>query len=367
MGYMRNILLALGFFLLLTNFSSAQVVNPLTSGEPFPEISLPTPTDPTDRQYLGLPEAETFTPSQIRGKVLLVELLNVHCPHCRMQSAHYNKLFTMLEADPETRGQVKMLGLAIGNLPDEVKTFRQAFQVPFPIIADPRFEAYRAIGGSATPFSLYVRQTSPGQPGVVAYTHLGMNKDIEQVFQKLRSLVTTDVQSLQQQEGATALAGSTVAPLYPEPELQTKVREAMIATGGTISEFAPVDVGGGRKVYTALLQQGDSTQRIFADVISRTSVCDICHDVHFIYVFDSDGKIIGFTPLHLTKLGNRTWDEKEVGWMRKRVVGRYLTAPKPFDPKVDAVTSATMTSAIIFDSIAQGEKLLQALHEQGLR
>jgi hypothetical protein len=52
--------------------------------------------------------------------------------------------------------------------------------------------------------------------------------------------------------------------------------------------------------------------------------------------------------------------------MRRRVVGRYLTVPHAYDPRVDAVTSATITSAIIFDSLEQGEGLLQELREQGL-
>ena len=45
----------------------------------------------------------------------------------------------------------------------------------------------------------------------------------------------------------------------------------------------------------------------------------------------------------------------------------YVAAPKPFDPQVDAVSSATITSAIIFDSLAQGEALLAELREAGLR
>lgn len=49
------------------------------------------------------------------------------------------------------------------------------------------------------------------------------------------------------------------------------------------------------------------------------------------------------------------------------LVGTYLAAPEPFDPTVDAVTSATITSAMIFDSLAQGEELLRELREKGLR
>jgi len=101
-------------------------------------------------------------------------------------------------------------------------------------------------------------------------------------------------------------------------------------------------------------------------VTSRSSVCDICHDVHFIYLFDRSTKLIGFEPLQLTKYGNINWGEREVEIMRKKVLGRYLAMPQPFDPKLDAITSATMTSAIIFDSLAQGEELIRELRSQGL-
>ena len=50
--------------------------------------------------------------------------------------------------------------------------------------------------------------------------------------------------------------------------------------------------------------------------------------------------------------------------MRRRVVGEYLRTPRPFDPKVDAVTKATMTSAIIFDQLALGEELMQQLEQR---
>jgi hypothetical protein len=78
-----------------------------------------------------------------------------------MQTYSYNELFDLIEANPETRGRIKMLGLAAGNLGNEVQSFRQSYQVNFTIIADPNFEAWRAPGGNATPMSIYVRQHKP--------------------------------------------------------------------------------------------------------------------------------------------------------------------------------------------------------------
>jgi hypothetical protein len=52
--------------------------------------------------------------------------------------------------------------------------------------------------------------------------------------------------------------------------------------------------------------------------------------------------------------------------MRSRIFGKSLTKPFIFDSQVDAVSSATITSSIIFDSLSQGEKLLEELKVKGL-
>jgi hypothetical protein len=158
-----------------------------------------------------------------------------------------------------------------------------------------------------------------------------------------------------------------VAAVLSPSELETRVRQAFSAASQGIVEFRQLQLRSGRQVYTALVRQAQGVERLFAEVASRHSVCDICHDVHFIYVFNANGEIVGFAPLQLTKYGNLDWNEQEVATMRRRVVGQYLTAPPPFDPSLDAVSSATMTSAIIFDSLAQGEALLRELQELGLR
>jgi hypothetical protein len=52
--------------------------------------------------------------------------------------------------------------------------------------------------------------------------------------------------------------------------------------------------------------------------------------------------------------------------MRERILGRYIAKPYLFNPEVDAVSSATITSAIIIDAVFRGEKLLEELRDKGL-
>ena len=334
-------------------------------GEPFPEINLSAPQSPQDRSYLMLGGSH-FVPSQINADLLLVELLNVHCPHCQMQTPAYNQLFKLIEENPETRGKIKMVAFAVGNLAKEVNIFRQAYRVRFPILADPGFSLWRAVGGSATPLTIYVRQDRTGRAGVVAGTHLGMNTDYQRLYRQLQQMLTTDPAELRQKAQAAADRQSRIKPILSAPEIEYRVRTAFTRLGGII-DFSKLSLLSGRQVFTALIRRAEGQQeRLFAEITSRSSVCDVCHDVHFIYLFNRSTQVIGFEPLHLTKYGNVIWNQQEVTEMRERVVGQYLTAPQPFDPEVDAVSSATMTSAIIFDSLAQGEELLTELRLRGL-
>jgi len=351
---------------LLTLLVASAEDRPLISfGDSLPELSLALSGPDHDRSYLGVGNEAVFTPGQIKAELLLVELLNVHCVHCQMQAPSYNELFKLIETNPETRGRIKMLGIALGNLPEEVVAFRHRYEVPFPVIADPHFVVSRALGASATPFSIYVRQDNSGQPGVVAKTHLGLNTDYRKIFADLQEITRADPAELRRQGAKAVRTRTAITPLYSEEELGRLVRKAFIETGGDLVSFRPVDLRSGRRVYTAVLRRDQDEVRLFAEVASRQSVCDICHDVHFIYVFDSSARIVGFDPLQVTKYGNVLWNDKDTEKMRQRVIGQYLTAPRPYDPKVDAVSSATISSAIIFDSISRGEELLKELHEKG--
>ncbi|MBW1801279.1 MAG: hypothetical protein JRJ85_11190, partial [Deltaproteobacteria bacterium] len=109
-----------------------------------------------------------------------------------------------------------------------------------------------------------------------------------------------------------------------------------------------------------------AARRLFAEVIGHPVPCDVCHDAHFIYVFDTSGKILRFLPLQLTKYGNEPWDEEDVAKMKDRILGLSILQPMTFDPAVDAVSSATITSAVIFDSIFQGREIIEELKRKGM-
>ena len=351
--------------LLLLSLAACLLIPSLGSGETFPEVPLPAPQDPVQRRYLGLQNDQPFTLRQVEGKVVLVEILNILCPHCRKQTKPYNQLYEMIEADPATRGRIKMLGVAVANDREDIEDFVEVYEVAFPVVSDRHFDLHRALNAGRTPFTLYVLRDQPGDIGVIADTHLGGDDKMDELFAYLKQMLvmqTSDFTSLPDLEQADA---EVLAPPQSEAEVVQMVTAAFASQGEALDDVTPLKLKSGRQVYTASVVRGGKRVPLFAEVASRSAICDICHSVHFFYVFDADGTVLSFEPLHLTKYGNVEWTPDEVAQFTRRVVGKKLGGGWQFDRKVDAVTSATMTSAIIFDDLRQGQELLEELHREG--
>lgn len=182
----------------------------------------------------------------------------------------------------------------------------------------------------------------------------------------MRALMTLDLAAIRKRGQKTPAVIMHTKIMLPEEELRTRVKSAMKRGRGDLTHFEEVSLDGKMRVYTGLVEQKGRLQRLFAQVVSRPAVCDVCHDVYFLYVFDADGKVIQLDPLQLTKWANEPWSEEDLKKIRERLVGRYIFNPFTFDPRVDAVTSATITTAVIFDSLSQGHDLFRALKKKGL-
>ncbi len=129
-----------------------------------------------------------------------------------------------------------------------------------------------------------------------------------------------------------------------------------------MEKIEKVQVAGEENVFRLTLAGGGG---LWAKVAGRAKVCNICHDIFFILLFDDDGKVVNFTPLTVTKYENVLINEEEAEFLRKRVVGRYVTEPVDFDPAVDAISTATMSSELIFDTVRRLKEAYGELQEKG--
>ena len=126
-----------------------------------------------------------------------------------------------------------------------------------------------------------------------------------------------------------------------------------------IVALKPVPLRGNPRICEKVYEGRSGDKRYYAAVINREPVCDVCHAAQFIYIFDAEGKVVDFEPVYLTKGHNELWTKDDIEKTRKSLVGKSVLQPANFNPEVDAVTSATITSAIIFHAISQGGNILR--------
>jgi len=353
----------------LTGFTGRQSLGGVTRfGDLFPSHEFAALPSTEDRAYLGLPEEKSFTIADIQADLIVLELLNTYCTSCQMQAPIYNEAFRTVGDDPTMQGRVKWLAVGVGNNPREVEAFRKMKEIPFPIIPDARFGLYDAIGGPGgmrTPFTVLVRRDQEGR-AIVIDSHMGLRQENEEIVEGIKAALQYDLAYVKIREGERVVlpAGKKLAPPLSDDDLVQKVKEGMTISGGVVEELrriAPDE----EFLYMGRVRLASGDKQLFAKVVSRPPVCDICHDIHFIYVFDGDGMIVNFIPIHLTKYGNRKWTEKDIQAMKDRLTGRSILMPFPFDREVDAVSRATITSVVIFYSLERGKEIYDQLQKGG--
>jgi peroxiredoxin len=156
---------------------------PPAVGEAFPPIQLTSP-NLQDKTYLGISYfSKSFTVSQVKAPLVLIQILSMYCPYCQKEAPNVNALFRKIESDPTLKGKIKIIGIGVGNSAYETDFFRKKYSVPFPVIADPEFIAYKKIGGNVrTPYFFGVRT---GEGLKVVYSAKGSLGDPEQFLKSL--------------------------------------------------------------------------------------------------------------------------------------------------------------------------------------
>jgi thiol-disulfide isomerase/thioredoxin len=335
---------------------------PIGFAIPFPDLIFRQPLSSTDQAYLSIPPRTVFSFKEIQGNLVLVEFLSTYCVSCQRQAPIFNDLYQSIETDPKLKGKVKMMGIAAGNNPMEVEVFRKTYQVPYPILSDPKFSAHTAVGSPRTPFTLWVRKDAQ-TGGIVASSHLGL-MELKSALDETKAVLQYNLALLKPKRG-TIYEGDALKPPLTEEELVAKAREGMAASGGRVVQIEKIPLPDGDWVYAGKVDFPTGQKNFFSKLASRRAVCDICHDTFFIYTFDSEGKIVEIVPIQLTKIGNRHWTEEDIRKLRERTIGKSILNPFPFDAGVDSVSGATITAALIFDSLDKGKEIYGTLKTKG--
>lgn len=354
-------LLIVSLFLALIPFGPPSLARVLEPGDTFPLIYLDQPSAPEEQNYLGLsPEdkKQKITIADINAELVVVEFMNRYCPSCQAQVPIMNRAYALIEGQPEHKNKVRLIGIGAGNNNEELKGFRTEQAIPFPLFQDPEFIAYDAIGDpEGTPFTILVRRVN--NRFVVLSTHLGRVSSAEDLVKDIQDALAVDPQAVHTlaKEKALPRSDSRVLTLtLTEKEILQKVRQSMQASfkpakNATSITITKIKLPGSGTLFRGARTVNGKREIFYAKLISRNPTCDVCHGIHFIVTFDRKGTIKDFSPIHLTKYGNVNWSAADIELMQHKLAGRSLLQHKTFNPKVDAVSMATMSSALVFNSL----------------
>lgn len=357
------------FFVVIILLSSFQgdFVNgetkPLGFATVFPELIFRHSLSKKEQAYLGLKKEGSYGLIEIKGSLLLIEFLNIYCVNCVRQAPILNDVYHFIEGNSNLKGKVKIIGIAAGNNIEEVKFFKDKFKIPYPIFPDTNFNAHQAVGSPRTPYMIWVRKEKEGR-WIVMSTHLGLIDSPAKVIAETKAVLQYDLALISPKKGII-YEGDALTPPISEEELIEKARLGMEASGGKVIEMKKIMLKDKDFIYMGRVLFGAHQKNLFSKLASRRAVCDICHDTFFIYTFDSDGKIVDLIPIYLTKVDNLKWTDEDIKKLKNSLIGRSIFKPFAFDPKVDSISGATITTILIFDSLEKAKEIYEKIKKEG--
>ncbi|MDF1536926.1 MAG: hypothetical protein P1S46_10595 [bacterium] len=354
-------------FMLVAAAPSDAAKDIVSPGDFLPDFRFVTSLSTGDAAYLGVAEEISgkghFLAQDVWGDILVVELFNRFCYGCQQGAPIINRAYELVASDPFLSTRVRFLGVGVGNNQKTVDDFSREFGVQFPLVPDPKFSLLDALGNpGGTPYTMILRRTKEGM--MLMGAHFGVLDSAGEFVREVREVAEGDVEQLIASAQPVELAAWVEKELKPDltdARIEELVLQCMERAGyGSVGLYT-VDLPDGGKVYVGESGRG----KVFSRVISRLPVCDVCHPIHFILTVSLGGQVVDFDSISVTKYWNKEWTAEEIDWMRKRLLGQSVLKERAFDPEVDAVSTATISSSLIFDSLSRTGPLVRILKDGG--
>lgn len=326
-----------------------------------PGVPLRDALTPEQRAYLGLGASGLFTVGGVRGDLVVVEFFNSSCFACALMAPVMDQAWHKVDARADLKDRVRFVGIGVGNTPEQVRDFHARYDTPFPMVADPEFAAFDALDTvEGTPYLMLLRRGSDGT--FAARAQVGYIPQADVVVAAIEAALADDPPVAATPREAGGSGWRTLKPPLTEAELKTRLVAAAADAGLAGAVVVPVKVAPDETFYR-LTAAGKS---LWAMVAGRAKVCNVCHDIFFIVVFDDGGVVVNLAPISLTKYKNVEFDANDVAFLKTRVVGRLLSREIVFDPTIDAVSTATMSSALVFDTLRRLRETWTGMVKAGL-
>lgn len=152
--------------------------SPPKVGEILPDFSMAVPGESDARDYLGLSRGGSFQVPQVKAQVVILEVFSMYCPFCQKEAPNVNRLYRLIEENPNLKGKIKLIGIGAGNSSYEVQIFKTRYGVPFPLFPDSDYSIHTLLGNVRTPYFIAVRINSDGTHRVI-YSRLGAFESAE--------------------------------------------------------------------------------------------------------------------------------------------------------------------------------------------
>jgi peroxiredoxin len=172
-------LATIAIFLALFHCSLAFGSNaPPVEGDVLPDIKITVPQNATDRNYLGLENTGFFTIPQIKATIVIVEIFSMYCPYCQKEAPEINRLYRIIQGNPNLKDKIRLIGIGAGNSSFEVEVYKKKYNVPFPLFPDEDFSIHKSIGEVRTPYFMGIKIKDDGTHQIF-YSQLGKFKGAE--------------------------------------------------------------------------------------------------------------------------------------------------------------------------------------------
>jgi hypothetical protein len=367
------------FFIIavITNALCQQTNCYIFNGETFPDIIFQSILSKQHQKYLGISDSHreiydssdfySFTIRDTEADLVIIELINVHCFSCEKQAPIMNAIYNLIEIDNNLKNKIRMIGVCPGNTFQEVEKFKNQYSVPFPLIPDPQFEIYEAVGNQCgTPFILMARKNK--QEHIITWSHLGSIADPLYFMQKIWDSLNIDIQRVVEKTKEKAEVKTIIKkpkPYITDEIIKHKILASLERQRLNLLDLKKISLSNNQDIFVGKAKQENKITHFFTKLISQNPICDICHSIHFILMFDEKGIILDFMPIHITKHENVLLSLSENIKLRKRLTGKSILEPLNFDPRVDAISQATMSSALIFYSVGKTSAYYEELEQKG--
>ncbi len=165
--------------------SAVTEINPIYKPERFPDLTFENILSKDEQAYLGISRKKYFSFKEIKGSLVIVELTSTYCVSCKKNIPILNEFYQRIQKDPELKGKVKVIGIAIGNNRKEVEIFKNEYKVLYPLLADPDFSSHKAFGEPRVPYTMFVKRDVKGK-NITVKIHKGVIESADSLMNDIR-------------------------------------------------------------------------------------------------------------------------------------------------------------------------------------